>query len=102
MTERPASDSFIQLVDVHGCDPKADAGRAGEVAKEILPDRRILAVEPAGRDCRHGYPLWAVEVSGPDYRAAISGPDTRVAYVNYLSGPPIRCLQEDVGGSMVT
>lgn len=92
-TERPSFDSFILVVDVHGCDPKGDAGRAGEVAKEILPDRQILSVHPTGRDCRHGYPLWGVEVSGPDYRHV---------YHDILSGPPIRCLQEGVGGGMVT
>lgn len=102
MSSRPSVDSFVMFVDVHDANPKGAAGLAGEVVKEILPDRRILDIRPAGRDCRHGYPLWGVEVSGPDYRVEISGPDYRVVYRNYLSGPPIRCLQEGTGGGMVT
>lgn len=83
--------SYIQLVDVHGSDVHADMGIAGEVAKMLYPDRRVLDVYDAHQTCRHGYPVWAVEVEGPD---------PRIAYVPTLSGPPIRHLQEVNGAGV--
>lgn len=74
----PSVASFVRLVDVHGDDPHADRGRAEEVARYLSPDREVLAVTATDIRCAHGFPVWAVELSGPDHR---------VDYVPGLSGP---------------
>lgn len=85
MSSTLTSGTFIQLVDVHGVDERADMGRAAEAALLLYPKRRIVAVRRTAHACRHGYLVWAVEVAGPD---------PRIVYVAGLCGPPIRDLLE--------